>query len=419
MDYFYNRKGLKKIVLEKVPFFLLSLLFGLLAIKAQAPATIMVDIPWIYRPFIASYGLFSYLWMMIFPVGLSALHPYPFGTGEMPPPYIFASIITMIAFLSLVYIAWKKKWKEVVFGLAFFFFTISPVLQLLTVGEAIIAERYTYLPYIGLFFIFGYFVDTTFTISRLKKYRTPALAISFVASIAFAGLCWNRIPVWKNSLSLWHNILDKYPNTKVAYANLSSFFIESKEYDKSIEYTEKGLKIDPNYYKLWVNKAVSLIQKNQPKAAIAVLEEAMKRNPDKCNIYYNLGYSHEILKQYDKSFRYYNKTLEYEPDHVEALLHRGMIYCYNKNEQLKAIADFKRVIEYNPKHPDGLLNIAVSFYKNQQYQKALEYANRSVMIQPDFGKPYYIRSLIYQALGQIAESQLDKNQAIRFGYSGG
>ncbi|MCD4678981.1 MAG: tetratricopeptide repeat protein [Bacteroidales bacterium] len=419
MDYFYNRKDLKKLSLEKAPFFILSLLFGLLAIKAQSstPAITLVDIPWIYRPFTGSYALFTYLWMMVAPVGLSALHPYPFEIGETPPAYIFASIFVMIALFAAIFISLKKGRKEIAFGLTFFFFTILPVLQFLTVGEAIFAERYTYLPYIGLFFIIGYYVDTTFTLSSLRKYRKFVFIVVIISAIFFARLSWNRIHYWKNSAILWSDVLDKYPNSRLACLNLSHFYLEVKEYDKSIEYAEIGMGLYPDYYKFYVNKAVNLMRQNQNRAAIVILEEARRRDPEHYEISFNLGVCYDRIKEYDKSIEYYTKTLEYEPDFTQAFQKRGIIYSNYKNDHKKAIADFKKVIENTPTDPEGLMNLAVSFYKTQQYEKALEYAHRSVNVQPGNGKSYYVRSVIYQALGQNTDAQADMKHATRLGYN--
>ncbi len=419
LDYFYSRKDLKLIALEKAPFFVFSLLFGLLAIKAQASteAITLVNIPLAQRPFTGSYALFTYLWMLFAPVGLSALHPYPFEMGGALPWRFYASILVMLGFLAALFFAWKKDKKEIAFGLGFFFFTILPVLQFLTVGEAIIAERYTYLPYIGLLFMLGYFIDKAFTVSSLNKFKLPLIALVTVFSVAFIVMDWDRIGDWKDSPTLWNNVLEQYPNEKLAYVNLSHFFSEVKEYDKSIEYAEKGLKIAPNHYKLWVNKAFGLMKKNQHKAAIPVLQEAVKRDPHHYEIYFNLGICHDNLKQFDKSFEYYNKTLEYEPDHIQAFLQRGVIYSNNKNDQAKAAADFKRVIEYAPTHPDGLMNLAVSYYKMQNYEEALEYATRAVDASPTNGKTYYVRSLAYNSLGKTKEAQADQAKAKSLGHN--
>jgi len=144
--------------------------------------------------------------------------------------------------------------------------------------------------------------------------------------------------------------------------------------------------------------------------------EAEVRDPHHYEIYFNLGVCYDKTGQYDESIESYTKTLVYEPDHVDAIKNRGVVYSNHKNEQSKAIDDFKKVLEYAPKDPDGLMNLSVSYYKNNQYQDALEYANIAVEAHPNNGKSYYIRSAIYTALGQSSDAKADEEHAKRLGF---
>ena len=322
MDYFNDRKITKKVLLEKIPFLILSLVIGMLAIKAQAGATTMVNIPPGYRPFTASFALWVYLYKSILPIGLSALHPYPFEFGESPPWYLYASIAVMIGFLWALYYAWKRKSKIVVFGLGIFFITILPILQFLTVGSAIHAERYTYLPYLGLFFIAAYYLDDLLKSKKEGKYRIPLIAVALI----FMGVCTTitlkRIPVWKSSETLWKNILHQYPKAMVGYLNLVTYYLENDAYAEAIEMGNKGLEMDPTDYKIMSNQAMAMIKNKQIPDAITTLNKALQLN-DHSYIHFNLGTCFEELQRYDEAMAYYNQALFRIPNNMEALLHRG------------------------------------------------------------------------------------------------
>lgn len=420
MDYYYNRKDLQAIAIEKAPFLILSLLFGLLAIYAQksTQADALVTISIMDRPFTGSMALLIYLFKVIVPTGLCALHPYPFKIGESMPTYFYPAILGMLAYLGAIFVAFKKDWKEVFFGLSFFLITILPVLQFLTIGEALWAERYSYLPYIGLFLVIGYLVDRLENNVKWGKFHKPALGILFVGALACIALSWNRIPYWENSPTLWEDVLDKYPGEKLAYVNLSHFYSEVKEWDKSQQYAEEGIKHAPDHYKLYVNKAFSMMKKKQHQQAIPVLQEAAKRDGEHYEIYFNLGICYDNLKQYDKAMKAYNKTLEYEANHIQAFLQRGVIYSNHKNDQQMAIKDFQRVVDYAPTHLDALMNLAVAQYKVNKNDAAIATISKALEVDPKRGKAWYIRALAYSKKGQYKLALEDGRRAKANGQTG-
>ncbi len=439
MDYFYKRENRKSYVLEKAPFlmlflaFMLSLAFGLLAIWAQksTQADSLVSISLAQRPFTGSMSLVIYLQKLFVPTGLCALHPYAFKPGEAMPTYFYGAIFVLLGYLFLLYKTFVDNKRVLFFGLAFFLITILPVLQFLTIGEAQWAERYSYLPYIGLFLVIGYYADlvfqkgTTEQISEedlpsgnMDKFKIPVMAFLAVGLLGSVILSWNRIPYWENSPKLWEDVLDKYPGEKLAYVNLSHFYSEVKEWDKSQSYAEEGLKFAPNHYKLLVNKAFCMMKKKQHKQAVEVLLDAVERDGEHYEIHFNLGICYDNLKDYDKALASYKKTLEYEPNHIQAFLQRGVIYSNQKNDQQAAIKDFERVIEYAPTHKDALMNMAVALYKTAQTDKAIATIDKAVKVAPNDAKAWYISALANAQKKNYQKAISDGNRAKTLGQTG-
>ncbi len=420
IDYLYDRKDLKNIAIEKAPFFILSLLFGLLAIYAQksTKADVLVDISLAQRPFTGSMSFCIYLWKMIVPTGLCALHPYPFEKGEPMPSYFYPAILVLISYLGLLFYTFRKGHKEVFFGLAFFLMTIAPVLQFMTIGEALWAERYSYLPYIGLFFVIGYLVNKMETSVNYAKFQKAALGVLGVAAILCAALSFGRISYWKDSPTLWYDVLDKYPDEKLAYVNLSHFFSEVGEFPKCQQFAEDGIKIAPNHYKLWVNKAFCMMKQGQHQAAIPVLLKGEQQDPGHYELYYNLGICYDRIKQPEKALEYYDKTLEKEPDHIQAFLQKGVVYSNTYNDQTKALENFTKVIGYIPNHGDALVNAAIACYKLNKSAEAIDYAQRASVIMPNNGKAWYIKALSHSQLKQYRQALDAGNKAKAFGQTG-
>jgi len=216
MDWFYGEaKTIRQLfnnVVKKVPFFLASIAFGLIAYEIQSQGAIaaMETFSLFQRLTFGCYGFIMYIYKFFLPVNLSAFYPYPFtdAYGNIPVIYYASPFIVLFIALAVVYLLWKnfETGKILVFGFSFYFITVALVLQFLSVGSVIMADRYSYLSYVGLFFMVGYF----FEYAR-KKFSFPVsmlFAGGLIASAAiFSYLTYERTKVWTNAETLWTDAL--------------------------------------------------------------------------------------------------------------------------------------------------------------------------------------------------------------------
>ena len=173
IDYLKNRKNLKNILIEKIPFFILSLLFVYIAIIGQTSEGAIdnaINMTSVNSISVGLYGYIIYLVKIIIPFNLSGYHPYPDMIGEQLPWYFYISATPIIA-LFILTIAKARTRRFFGFGIMFFFITLVPVLQVLPFGTAVIAERYTYLPYFGLFLLFAIWIVRA--IDTYRKFEKP------------------------------------------------------------------------------------------------------------------------------------------------------------------------------------------------------------------------------------------------------
>ena len=215
IDYYKMRKFTMKVIIEKIPFFLLSLTFGVLSIFSQKSGDALNNLSPIFsladRIFLISFSFMFYIVKAIFPVNLSAFYYYPEEThGWLPWVYYIAP--AGIALILFLIIRLKKLRKDLIFGFIFFFLTVALVLQFLPVGFAIVAERYSYVPYIGLFFIVGKlfcdFVDNKFGNYSVVR-RNYFIFILFVIAAVFSYSSHERNKVWSDGVVLFSDIIDK------------------------------------------------------------------------------------------------------------------------------------------------------------------------------------------------------------------
>src|ERR1035437_5142080 len=186
IDWFYGEaKTIKQIsqsIIQKTHFFIVAAVFGVVAFEIQSHGAIaaMGTFTLFQRLTFGCYGFIMYLWKLLLPINLSAFYPYPFtdAQGNIPSIYYASPFIVLFIALALFFILRKNETigKVLAFGFAFYFITIALVLQFLSVGSVIMADRYAYASYTGIFFIVGYFFEFV-----RKKYSKTISAV-------FAGL---------------------------------------------------------------------------------------------------------------------------------------------------------------------------------------------------------------------------------------
>lgn len=420
VDFLLKRKLNAQLIIEKIPFLALSVFYGLKAVQVQSEGAIADFELYTFwqRVQFASYGAMMYIVKLLAPVKLSTFYPYPNldGLGKLPIIFPLSPFI-ILGLLGVT--AWSlKKTRVVFFGIAFYFVTVALVLQFISVGRAIMADRYTYLPYLGLFYIIGYGVWYLRQNSNLKTIQYASYGILGIATIAFFQITNARTLVWKNSETLWTDVIEKYPQVDVAYKNRGNYygqngrpnealedyqkFIEIDASDatifvnignaynilgeqkgqqteyalKSIEFYNKALELDDKNFRAYHNRANAYGALQQYEKAYADYEKAAEIEPNNPKIWFNMAITQLKGGQYEKAIEGYTKVVNYNPNEILAWLDLGTCK-YNLGRMDEALADFQTALKLQPNNPKASFNISVCYYQMKNYSKALEFATRA------------------------------------------
>ncbi|HEY2924610.1 MAG TPA: tetratricopeptide repeat protein [Candidatus Eisenbacteria bacterium] len=372
IDYFRRRPFSARVVWEKVPFFAISMAVGLLTFKAQQSVGAVADAK-LWDPFqrvlFASFGTVMYLVKLFLPFHLSAVYPLPstgaarFGSEYYAAPVILAVLLPTIAFLC-------RRVRPVLFGLAFFFINIVLVLQLVTVGAALMADRYTYVPYIGLFFALAWWLDEPS--ARVPFPVKPLIAGIFLVLLPISIVqTWNRCRVWRDPLTFWNDTIQKYPRQIVeAYYN-------------------RG-----NYYG----------RTGRPQEALADYKQALALNSGVTRIWYNRGLLFSQLGHNDSALVDFDHAVKLSPKHVDAWNNRGAMK-YRTGDLAGAAADFTRAMELNPRYRDAYLNRATVLYDMREYEKSIADRRRGIELDPGNPAKAQEHALLADALQRLNRHQ--------------
>lgn len=367
IDMYQKRKFNAGMLMEKIPFLLLSVLFGILALLSQQGAMKEVSgtFTFLDRIFLFSYTFAFYIVKLFVPFGLSAMHYYPEINGGYLPWYYYASlpfVLLLIWFMVRPTPFHREKW----FGVIFFLIAISIMLQFIPVGNAIVAERYTYISYIGLFFIAGqWFVITKKII--LKKIAT--VLIVFFA-LMFCYVSWERIAVWNDGYTLFTDVIKKYPDNFHGYWMRGNYKNDKEEYKEALKDYNKALEIYP-LFKDGLNNRGHIYNKIKDyKNALKDLRLAIKLDSSFAEAYNNRGLAYDGLQIKDSALMDYNRAIELDPKLQKAYNNRGVLKA-TLGDIKSALEDVDMAIRLEPTDGEAYSNRGNIKAMNKDYAGAM------------------------------------------------
>ena len=373
-DYLNNRPLKINLIIEKIPYFIFSLLIGFLGIhflKEQGSIN-PVYFSIIEKILIGIYSICIYLIKSVVPYEMSTLYPYPLS-GDFEWYYYLTPFILLI--LGYIIFRTLKYTRSIVFGFLFFLFNVMFVLQVVSAGQGFIADRFTYIPYIGIFYVFAFLLNRFY--EQTKSFKTIVVSFSLIISLIYATVAYSHIAVWKNTATLFTYVLNHYKNVPTAYWNRGNYFRDNKIYDKAIIDYSELLRIKPNDGKAYVSRG---------------------------KLYFD-------TKEYDKAFEDFNSGLKYDSEDKDGYSNRAGIYTMRKQYDL-ALKDMNKAWSIDPKIKDGLKNRSLIYFNQNEYEKTIKDLDAYLLTVPDEAEVYDMRAICKLRLNRFAEALEDSNKAI-------
>lgn len=258
----------------------------------------------IYNLCIASHSLVFYLVKMAAPVRLSVVYPYPSDElSKLPWGYLISPLIVLLLVLLVKFsLRWTKK---VVFGSLFFLITVLPVLQILrSVTAFAAADRYTYIPLLGMFYIIG---EGWIWLYRRKMRYKRVMQISLVAGLTviiciFSLLTYQRIGVWKDSIILWSDVLKNYPDFATAYKNRGVAYTNIENFNQAILDFNRAIYLAPGDISHYVNIGNAYASKGDFTQAVYNYNKALEIDSKNAWVYYNRAAAYLLKQEFDNAW---------------------------------------------------------------------------------------------------------------------
>jgi tetratricopeptide (TPR) repeat protein len=411
VDYWLNRKLNIKLLMEKLPFFVLSLITGLVGIyflRQQGSLETGEIFPFHQRLFIGSYSFMVYILKSVIPFHLSALHPY---TSKLNVLYYLSMIPTILIFIIPLF-SYKKN-KYITFGILFFIANIIFMLQVLGAGQGFLAERFTYIPYIGLFLIYAKFAETLLT--DFYQYKTTIYSILALYIVVLGVITINQRNTWKDSITLWDNVIEKYPTNSLAYNNLGHYYRQQNNYELALLNYNNAIKNDPKNDMAYANRGKVWFDQGQVDKAIDDYNKSIELDNKSAETFSNRGAALGMTKKYDAALADLDYALELEPNNLNALSNRGFVY-YNLGDFQKTIQDYSQYLQFKPNDADILNTIGLCYSNLKDFDKAIATFTKCITINPQQGAFYNNRSYALNGKGDKANALKDALQAQNLGF---
>ena len=382
LDYWYGRSFTKRNIIEKIPFLITSIVLAIVTVNLQSKSAIAgLDFyPLWARFFFATYTGMMYIVRFFVPYPLSAFHPFPLAQDLG-----WAILLSPAFMLALLVFVWfKRKNKLIVFSFFFFMINLLLVLQIVSIGGTLLAERYTYVPYIGIAFLIGMLLERYSAMYR----RSLVWGIPAVVLLVFGVITFQRTKVWKDSDTLWTNVIKHFPDASVPRTNRANYLIrissnkenKARENDllqRALEDCNEALKSKLNHGKAYENRQNIYLRLKKDSLALSDANSLIKIQPNNKLGYYTKGVAYQRFNMPDSALVNFNKCLEIDPNTDFALNNRGSV-LFNHNKKYKeAMADFTKAIQLNPQG-DYFLNRSYCHYQLQQIELAKADANTAL-----------------------------------------
>lgn len=334
------------LVLEKVPFFLLSAASSAVTLIAQRNLMVPVQrLNWAQRLGNAGVVYVIYLYQTIFPKGLAVIYPYPRdGVNVIGACLAFL----FLAVVSALFFFWRKRYPYLLVGWLWFLGMLVPMLGLIQVGSQRHADRYTYLPQIGLFLLI------IWGVARLvAKWHVPRSVAALGAAVvlgAFGAISYAQTSFWKNSEVLWSNTLANTVDNGIAENNLGTALAQQQRFDEALGHFENALRIYPEHTEANCNLAFLLARQGKDSEAIPYYETALQNRSEFPGAHYNLGVSLAKIGRGEEAIEQFETTLRLKPEAVEARYNLA-IQLLQLGRRDEAVAQLREALRIKPGDP--------------------------------------------------------------------
>jgi len=435
--------GVTRLLTEKLPWLALASLSTLLTILVQRSTGTLSSLEHFPLPTRLANAVIAigwYLSKLFVPINLAVFYPYPRQVNIVA---LLASAAVIIA-ISVQAWRWRRQQPWLLFGWLFMLITLAPVIGIVQSGEQAWADRYTYLPLIGVVVSMVWGVEALVRARGWNVRITAALTAMVI--VALTATSFVQTTHWRDSESLMTHALAVTERNFVAHTNLAALFTDRGQHDEAITHARAAIAASPRHPPAYLNLGSALQAQGKledaaaayreavalrPNAAlghfnlgsalhamgrvneaIACYERALALDPAMPSAHTNLGFALFDRGQLDAAIAHYRQALEVEPSSPVARTNLGMALS-SQGQHDAALREYEAVLRTNPGYIQARFNMAVDLQKLGRHEQALRELQVVITQRPDIARAYRVAAESFAALGQHKDAKPLFEEALR------
>ncbi len=399
----------RQLVMEKIPFFALTAAASVVTFVVQkhGGAVAMVeDLPLGARIGSALISYCRYLGKLFWPTDLAVFYPHP---RYWPMEQVLLAGV-LIAGISVLLFVKRRRYPFLLMGWLWFVGTLVPVIGLVQVGEQTMADRFTYVPSLGVLImaIWG-----AYELTRRWRYQVMVLSVAgCVAIVLCLGLTRQQLGYWKDSETLFQHALEVTENNYLAHKALGGALLKKGQIDEAISQYQEAILLIPGYAEAHYNLGNALGRQGQIDEAISQFQEAIRLKPDYAEAYNNLGIALGRQGQIDEAIRQFREAIRLKPDYADA--HNNLGTALGRQGQIdEAISQYREAIRLKPDYADAHNNLGIALGRKGQTDEAINQFQEAIRLKPDYADAHYNLGAALAVNGQIEEAINQFREVIR------
>ncbi len=415
IDYYHDGQLKLKIVLNKWYLLTISVIFGIINIKAQNSIDFIQPIAYKYSlGQLITIPVYSFTWYLVklfAPIGLAAKHLYPrIIDGQIANIY-YTGWFWLVSLVGLTY--YNRKNRLFVFGIAFYAISIGLLIKIIPTGNDIVSERYAYVPYIGLSLSLG-----SILIPWVEKQFKHAFTYFFIFIMALLSvLTWQQKAWWKDEIAIWSRVVALEPEMPLAYFERGKAYQNNAAFDLAIADFSQAINFSSNFYDAYINRGLCHYFNRNNEGALSDFSSAIKLEPETAEAFYHRGNLLLKTNQFELSVADFEKSIALGFEQPEIYYYKGLAE-QNANRLESSITSLVEYQRLNPKHTETLYLIANSLARMEKYTEALFYYNQFIDKNNGFAGAYLNRGNVFLFLNDKQKACDDWHRALELGSNG-
>jgi len=390
------------LIWEKAPLFALAAVSAAVTLFAQKSGGAMLwVVPLKMRVANALVSYVSYMGKMMWPDGLAVLYPHP---GMVPMGQAVGAAL-LLALISLFTLSVARRYPYLAVGWLWYLGTLVPVVGLAQVGVQSMADRYTYVPLIGIFVIVCWAMADLAT--KWHRARTVLAVLAGVVVLSLMARTWFQVRYWQSNITLFEHAVQVTKNNYIAHNNLGNALVGKGELEAAIEHYSKALRLSPRYGKARNNLGLAMLRQGRVKEAIAAFTQALQTEPSYGEARDNLRNALQLIGKpddeaeahnvaaitlaadgkLDEAMTHLSEALRLRPDFAEAHYNMGSALA-TQGRLEEAVVHFSKALEIKPGYAEAHNNLGIALARQGKLDEAIDRFSEALRLKPNYAEAH-------------------------------